>query len=265
MKKLLSIALATAGFAHVGFGQASPSPDALPPGPLVVQRTPGTLQWTVDFTYGENPKPEKAAARERRFRKLAEEDPALAKAMDDPQFQQALDAPRLKRLVITKTGDLRHEERFFEGGQKAETWRGADFRVEKKINLADWSVSLAEAPPGDFPEFNWVSRANFTRIETTDDRKVAVFEQKLDPVRVLFPQVSQHNAPPADEELLVPVTAKIDMKMHLPVSLEIAGDKRVYTFPDSPPLAIVMPPEVAAALQETRARIQEQTRPLSRP
>jgi hypothetical protein len=122
-----------------GLAQDAEAPENAPPptGKLIVSQMPDMAQWIIDSTYTNVPKPGEPSGLDR-IKQAALKDPALAKAIEDPQYLFMLLNVRPVHVVVTKTGQIRHEVRDMEQGYKDETWANGDLVVERKpIDLLD--------------------------------------------------------------------------------------------------------------------------------
>lgn len=238
--------------------QTTGEKNALPPGPIIVALMPDFAQWTIDYIYSNAVKPGEDSVQLARYKKLALEDPALAKAMEDPNFVYTLNPARPKHVMITKTGDIRHEEDDLERDLKKEIWCSGDVKVERGPNKPDLIVSTGNVVSStEFPEFNWISRQGFTGIETANGHQCLVFKQEVDPIMISIGR--------AGVGTTVPAVAYIDRDTHYPVSLQFGVETRQYTILSPPPAQLTIPEDVAAAMKAMEVRIQEAGPHLSPP
>jgi hypothetical protein len=100
---------------------------------------------------------------------------------------------------------------------------------------------------------NWVSKGNYTGIESQQGRKCLVFKASVDMFEVLNPQAFKFGLR-ADHS--VEATAYIDLKTRYPVALKFDNATLQYTFEAPPAASLEMPDEFAAAATALKARLQ---------
>ncbi len=242
--------------------------DQLPPGPLIVPAMPTTAQWTIELTYKEPSTPESAAAKLASFKRSAEKDPVLAKELANPQFAFAITMPRPQRIIVTKSGDLRHQAIEYERGYKGDIWLFNGFLVTRLPSSPVLNAVVSVEKAKDFPEFNWISRENFTGLKKVGPTECLSFKQDLPPMTVLAPvQFARENGGemPKTGPQMVPVIAYIDVQTRTPVALVLDGEPRRYTI--DPPLTtpIFVPADFAAAAKDAKTRVDAATKTLSPP
>ena len=235
-----------------------PTKGVLPPGPLIIDQMPAFAQWTIDYTYSNTPKPGEPSALDL-YKQEALKDPALAKALEDPQYVFSLQNIRPLHMVVTKTGNVLHQETTFEQNYKGEMWANRTVKVEKRPNLSELvAVIRNDLQDAAFPGFDWISKRNLAGIETKDGHKCAVFKGQVDPVAISHPgEVGSGTT--------VPAIAYIDSETHYPVSFQFGVETRQYTFLAPPTDELVMPDEFVAAGKAMMAQIQKATPHLGRP
>ncbi len=260
MKKSLFIAsVILMVFAEQGRCQPTLAQPSLPPGPLIANHMPDYAQWTIDYTYSDAPKPGADSALLTQYKKLALQDPAIAKAMANPHFIDALNPARPVHVVITKTGNIRHVERSLERGLKSELWSDAGTRIEQNANMPGPIVSMGNSvTQNEFPEFNWVSKESFTGIDTGNGHQCLVFKSQVDTLELAHPGSGGSG-------VTVPAIAYIDLKTRYPISLQFGVETRQFTYLAPPTAQLVLPDECAAAVKATEDRIQKATPHLSPP
>jgi hypothetical protein len=252
--------------------ETAPSPTAQPPPspPLLAPHLPDWCQWTVDYTYPPGDPEKMHADRMAAYNKLADQDPTVARAMSNPEFAFLLDEPRPVHVTVVKTGDISHEDRTLERGFEWERWTIGDTMVDKLPESPKLDVHIEGLDPVDqFPEFQWISVANFKEREKLQGVDCLVFQQTLNPLEISHPKqfgADKRNHPDKlSPGTFVEVTAVVADATRLPVALEMATESRRYTFL-APPTAMLVPPApFASAAQELKARLDAAIKPLSPP
>ena len=254
-------------FAYCAVAQNAPQPAGTPQPPpsppFVATHLPEWCQWTVDF---KRPPSASNASGDPldAYRKLAAQDPTVAKAMQNPQFVFSLNEPRPLRKVIVKTGPVSHEVDTLERGYRHEIWTMGESVVEKFPGSPKLVAHTEDpnSPANLFPEFDWLSTSNFKRRQKLNGVDCLIFEAKLNPLDVLVPGVGAE----ASESAKVEATAVIAEQSRLPMALSMGSESRLYTFL-SPPTAILVPaPPFVAAAQELKAQLRcRHPAPLSPP
>jgi hypothetical protein len=219
-------------------------------GPVMINPMPTFSQWTVDCTYTDVTKPGDNSQMQK-LQKAAQTDPLLAKQLKDPQFLASLKDSRPKRIVITKTGDTRHEETVFISGDSEADWRIGNIEVSRATAAPQWEAKVkAGFAAKDFPELQWVSADNFTGVKAENGRKFLAFQE------------ARHDTEGND---LGMATAYIDVDTRYPASYRFRTEVRQYTIQPPPVSPLAVPGEVAAASQALTVRIDKATPHLSAP
>jgi hypothetical protein len=238
--------------------------DQLPPGPLIVESMPDMAQWSIDYTYKDGSNAQTEAAVLANYKKLAQQDPAVAKAMADPHFLYALAPPRPLRKVITKTGDIRHEEVQLERDFKSETWSFGGFRVERRPDAAQLVPAVMNTQAKDLPEFSWISKESFQGVKKVGAVDCLAFQKEIDGAAILDPETFTQRGSRKGASLSRAV-AYVDVKTRYPVALVLNDDPLRYTIMPSPTAKLVVPDDFAAVAREAKARLDAVTKPLSPP
>jgi hypothetical protein len=251
MKKSIILLLFLCVFLCSGNAQASaPDSPQLPSGPLIVAQMPDLAQWSVDSTYSDAAKADQPSALDR-YRKEAEKDPALAKAIADPQYLLTLLNPRPTQVLYSKSGNIRHEVRTLELGYKRELWAKGEIMVERKPGIPDLVASIFDASGLDaFPEFDWIARNNFVGSQIYNNVKCFAFKMDV--------YDDQHH-------FLGTKFAYIDQKTLYPLGYIFGTETRKYTI--LPPLTseLTVPDDFLAAGKAMLARVQRATPHLGPP
>ncbi|HEX4139395.1 MAG TPA: hypothetical protein VHY09_03550 [Candidatus Methylacidiphilales bacterium] len=194
---------------------------------------PAFSQWTIDYTYSGDAPPKPTA----------------------PGAPPAPLSRRPVRVTVTKTDPISHQEEDFEQGLRADTWSNGDVVVEQKPGNPQLNAYLPGAADKntDFPQFNWVSKANFTGIRSQQGRKCLVFKASLDIFEILNPQAFKFGLRADHSE---EATAYVDLKTRYPVSLQFGPAALQYTFQPPPTAPLEMPDEFAAAAKALKIRLQ---------
>jgi len=255
-KHFLIIACISAALACFANAQSDISADKklLASGPLFVNPMPDPSQWAVDFTYTDAPQPgdtSRDTAQMERLQKAAQQDPALAGQLKNPQFLFSIKNIRPKRIVITKSGDIRHEERLMERDYKEESWRTGDVEVEQKANSKKLSVKMMSSfAARDFPELGWISLKNFVGIQSLNGRKCFAFEQE---------RYDDEHQP------IGKAGAYVDVDTRYPVAFRYLTQVYQYTILPPPATALTVPDEFAAAAKAKMEQIKKATARLAQP
>lgn len=231
----------------------------IPPGPLIIEHMPDYAQWAIDYTYTDAPKPGQESDLVARYRKLAQEDPSVAKAMADPHFLDTLEPARPIHVVVTKTGVIRHVDKNLERSLHDEIWMNGDVTIERRPGVPNLVVSLGNPLiQNDFPEFSWISKEAFSGVESVNGHPCLVFKQQVDPVGLEHPGLTGIGG-------TIPVIAYVDLKTRYPVSLQFGVETRQISILSAPTEQLVVPDEFAAAAKTTLDRIQKAIPRLSPP
>lgn len=249
--------------------QITSGTEQLPPGPLIVGKMPGAAQWTVDYAYADPPKPGTESAKLAGLKEMAAKDPVLAKAMANPQFVFSLDTPRPLHVAITKTGKIRHETRELERNFKSESWTVGECVVERRPNAPTLIAYLGGGGAKEFPEFNWISEANFIGIKKLAGMDCLVFQEEINPLQISFPERfagdKKRGMEKGNGSGGVRAIAYIDSQTRYPVALQLGTEARHYTFFPTPVNTLSVPEDFAAAAREAKSRIDAVTKPLAKP
>ena len=211
--------------------EETPVKEPLPPGPLVVAKMPNFSRWSIDFTY--------PSAK-----------PAQPSASSDQKNKPApTDSPL--RIVVTKTGDITHEEKTFENGATGELWSNHDTAAERIPNSPTLVAGFSNGPVGNaFSDFDWISKDNYVGNVMHNQVKCMVFKQ------------SQYDF---EGGFLGLATDYVDFKTHYPVEYNRNSASRVYTILAPPTDQLVIPEEFLAAGKALKDKLQKATPHLAAP
>jgi len=205
-----------------------PVKEPLPPGPLIVTHMPAFAQWSIDFTYPPAAKP--------------------------GQKDQAVGFPgqiRPIHILVTKTGNITHEERIFEHDLKGEMWSNGDIAAERLPNSSALNAGFGNGQAGNaFPDFDWITKENYIGTKSHNQVKCMVFKQ---------PQYDFEGG------FLGIATAYVDIKTRYPVEYQRNEASRIYIILAAPPAQLVMPNDVLAAGKGMKDRLQKATPHLAPP
>lgn len=212
------------------------APPDLPPGPLL-KPAPDFSTWTVTTKI--------VTAR---GQDAAEEGPA------DGQGN-----PADKRVTVTKTGNIRKEEKLDQSGGRTESWTFGGYTVtlEKDSDVPTVGInptakdSKPEAQARkDFPGFEWISAKNFAGVVPVSGKDCLVFRGQT----------------PGDEQTAsYTAVAGIDAQTRLPVSLALGEERKVFEFGPPPTAALVLPQGVKDAIDSWKSHLDVVSRPPPRP
>ena len=253
--------------------KAAGTPQGPPAPPLVAPQLPIWCQWTVDYTYSSTAQGSSPTALLAAYKKMAAQDPLLAKMMANPQFIYSLVEPRPLHTLVVRTGEVRHEVRNLERGFMDDRWTLGDAMVDKKPESPQPIVTLIGASSNsEFPEFNWISTSNFTGRKKVNGVDCLVFQQKLNPLEISNPDRFADDRKGAsgprtaeDEETFVQASAYVADQTRLPVMLETPTETRHYAFLLPPAEKLAPPALFLDAAHDAKARVDASTRPLSPP
>ena len=219
MKKLLSIVATLAAAAGLVRAAAPPGDKPeLPPGPWVVPQMPAMAQWAVDYVYADALPP------------AAPGTPAATDPFGDPRNM------RPARVVVEKTGSIRHERWTLGAELKQEVWAWGEMVVKQGPRGKAFTPTVGSDAGGNaFPEMNWISPEHFVGTESKDGKKMWVFKKEW------FDE---------DHKSLGISTAIVDPDTRYPVSYDYPPETRHYAVLSPPQGMLAVPPEFAAAGRE---------------
>lgn len=210
----------------------APAPDM----PFI--KSPEAIAYTASFAYKDSPSAKSSPSQQ-----------------GDDSARKVIE-PRIKAIAVEMVGDLRHDNRQWEGGETPakELWysqtaafkEGTDARGKPNgIHSEPAFAKGAEA----FPELTWVGKDNFVGVIQAGELLIDVYRYKFvaDDVGGFTPIFFQN------EE----VTAYIDRKTRLPLSVKTSQYLLSYTY-RTPPTSLNPPVEYLTAFQkykEKKARI----------
>lgn len=233
---LFTLLLAAAAQAQ----QAAPSPDALPPGPLL-NKAPDFAQWTITAKSSGAAVPTAEG-----------EDQGAAKKEKEKERPQGD-----LRIGTIQTGKVRHQVRVKGSQVIGDLWtvEGATVSIDphsKMPQVAGGGGGTAEA---DFPGLEWISANNFAGIQGVGGRKAIVFKGRADYL------IDAESTLPEQ----VDATAYIDLETRLPIAMK-RGDVYTFEFGPKPQTMLTPPPAVSQALVDARQRaLRSAARPAPEP
>jgi len=234
MRHLFAIMLAIFAMAAVACAQSPEGGiEALPPGPLIQLRAPEFARWVITC----NPK----------------------KAGESTKYQFS------KRIVVTKTKDIRHEEITDESGHITEKWCccnsifWTDPLEKKRIALGN-SIEAAgdlyvNYSKTDFPGTEWISASNYSEIKSFVGQDCIVFKE-----RRTGDQESSSVLPNADSAVVY-----VDLKTRLPVYLQRGGEIRIYQFEAPPQVMLALPLDIQQMLERDKKHKEEMAQMPAKP
>jgi len=241
------------------------SPD-IPSGPLVATETPAFSHWTVTCTYaGGDNDAKRDAAYSAAAAKMAASDPVLARML--ATRPDMMHRPRLKQRNVIKTGKVRVESWTYADGKQEEKWQNEKGAVTRSAFTGKFTVQMldGEKTP-DFPEFAWLNAGNFKEIKMVNGNKCMVFVGKIQVGQIEDPIFFAKDARPVEgDEATITATAVINLETRMPVSVQYRDQTRKYEYPPAPTVALTMPPEFAAVVQQVEERTKARNAPLSPP
>ena len=237
---------------RAGAQQPQATPPPLAPGPLL-SRAPAYSQWLVSIKYASG---------------------APGASVSVPDAQTKYD----QRTLVRKTGDIRYEVTVTADKQKTEKWcRGnvqatvipgvADPEISQSGSRGRGNTGFADYSKTDFPGFDWISKGNYTGVQTIEGVPCIVFHTGSDSGSA--PAASP--APAAGggaAAIAIPSggsTAYISDEGRLPVLLVTDNGVNFYQFEAAPTVPLVLPPKVQAAIDFLQARLQQAAAPAAVP
>ncbi|XHR28348.1 MAG: hypothetical protein ACFUZC_20815 [Chthoniobacteraceae bacterium] len=245
MKKLFLV-LIFLGLAGSWLRAQSPGPAPLPPNSTVIlRRAPAFACWEVTF----EGKPGSASM------------------------------PGLRSVLLTKTGEIVHEQFRFENGQAGECWLIGPTQMvrlpgDRAIKMDLYGKGLPITPYAlnatDFPGFDWVSPQTYTGVKKADGRVYSIFQKYGTRMEVDEPEMvrflSDLNAGQSiNTGEALPVIAVVDGQTYLPVALHLGGEVRRYRFLEAPKAMQSLPEEFGAIYRNAMERLRECSKPISPP
>ncbi len=234
--------------------QATPPPIPRPP---FLKRAPDSSQWLVSVATGQT----------------------------DPSRPKDLPVKYDKRMLVTKSGPIRWEitvdgsgtrlsDRWCEGNVQTLLFPGkTDPVVIVQGATLSWNGAaggFADYTKTDFPGFEWISKKNYVGMQTISGIDCIVFHS--DPAGgtggMALPAASPtaDGAPPAAPPIpQTGVTAYIEEDNRMPVLLQIEKETTTYQMRPPPTTPLTVPPNVQAALDAIKARVQLASRPQAAP
>lgn len=235
----------------------------LPSGPLLTEPAPEYSAWSIAFEY---PKAESEAdsraGYQAAWERLANGDPALAKFLaKHPTHMKG--KPRIQEVTTVKTGDIRREVTTYTSGQKDERWVKGDI-VVRRSGLTGKIEVETESTAVDFPELSWIQPRDFKEVRKMHGAECLFFEGQIERLQVEDGRLYGAIGGTGTEERLK-ATAVIDLKTRRPLSLEFERVKRTYTFGPRPSSKLVLPRDLAAAVQKIQQQANARNASLSSP
>lgn len=206
-----------------------------PAGPLL-KRAPEFSSWIVTFS---SPRPP-----------------------DEKPPSAGQEPPSLRRIVVTKTGEIRQIVSSDAEGRRMEIWAipglQAVLRPEWAEPLLTDGVNAQDAfflnfHATDFPGFEWVSAGNFRGVEKVGERECLVFQDRV------------RQADATAGEVAMAQTAFVDLATRLPVKLDNGGEIANYRFESPPTAKLRLPADVLSAIEARAEKAREITRKPARP
>ena len=143
--------------------EASPTPRPTPPAPPLLNGTPDSAAWKI-------------------VRYVI---PKLGEQSAEAVVRSVATAPKPESLTsVSKTGQVRHQERKLKTGEQEDIWyeHGNRIIMESvwKIPMFEGNTSGVKLPLGpDFPELAWISASNFVGTQEDQGATYFVFETQV--------------------------------------------------------------------------------------
>lgn len=214
--------------------EETPVKEPLPAGPLIVTKMPDFARWSIDFTYPSAKTGQPAESPNQKSQPTA------------PAGQN-----RPIHIVVTKTGDITHEEKTFENGSTGQMWSNRDTAAERVPNSPVMVAGFSSGPGENaFLDFDWISKENYVGTVTHNQVKCLVFKQ---------------NQYDFEGGFLGMATAYVDFKTRYPVEYNRNSASRIYTIMAPPTEQLVIPSEFLAAGKAVKDKLQKATPHLAAP
>jgi hypothetical protein len=238
---------------------------ALPPGFVFRNQTPDFSSWTIQIVHPETEKDRqtKQEAFGAAMQKMVAENPSVARIVSVNPTLGAMKPP-VEKIQVTKTGKIRREEITFAGGKTEQRWWIPAGYVQKDpfTGRVNFEAGVDGEGMPAFPELAWISAENFRGLDKTG---ALIFEGRQDRLALEDPKLFGLTQGVGGEDAQVAVRALIDPKSQRPVSVEWERQVRTYHFGPAPSTALILPPDLAAIVQQSAQRAATATRPLSPP
>jgi hypothetical protein len=197
--------------------------EALPPGKLIVTSMPAFAQWSIDFTYRPEAKPGQAVSGNM----------------------------RPVHVLVTKTGDITHEEKTFENGMYGEMWSNHNIAVQRLPNSLVLEAGFGNGGAANaFPDFDWISKESYVGTQEHNHIKCMVFKQ---------PKYGIENG------FLGIATAYVGFTSRYPVGYEMNDESRAYAILPPPTVQLAIPDNFLTAGKAMIVKLQRATPHLAPP
>jgi len=229
-----------ASLSHLQAAGPAASPVPLAPGPLL-NFAPSFAQWLVSTTSG-----------------------TAAAVIPDAQTKYA------ERTLVRKTGPIRYEVTVYDDGRKVEKWcEGADQatiipgiknpELSNGAGMAKGNIQFTDYSKADFAGFEWISKGNYVGVQTMEGIPCIVFHvDTTDDGDTATPSTAGTAAGSATPSGR---SAWIDAEKRLPVLLQDDNVITFYQMEPAPTTQLVLPPDVQAAFNVSRAYRAQATAP----
>lgn len=212
-------------FAAMAFAQNEKKAET--PAPPFVKNAPSRAAWTID--YGSD---------------RADAEP---RSDSSPVRQKAR---QVVRVEVRKVDGTRQETTTWSDGGSSETWFYKNWILLSRPDFPDIQVmdrshlneAVVKTQPdyakGDFPNLSWITGEKFAGARTVREHRCNIFQDGSGPEA--GGQVNQ-------------IEAAIDSTSGLPVQIRNGAVTQVYSYQESPPSPLELPPRFAAALARYQA------------
>jgi hypothetical protein len=169
-----------------------------------------------------------------------------------------------QRILVRKTGDTREEIYVDATGEQTDKWIVDGLQANIDPHTQEASLTGAGSgggaaafdPKTDFSGFEWISRSNYTGVQTMEGIPCIVFH--IDPSAGDAPTPSPTPANP-NAPATIPQsgdTAYIAYQGRLPVLLQQGGTTTLYQFQPAPSTPLTPPASVQDVINSLKARAQ---------
>lgn len=244
MKLLITLLLLSLPTALLAQSGNVPVP---PDGPLIA-KVQGNLSWEVSYRYA-NPPGSHAGGQ-----------------VDEAQTHPGtLSDKLLSSCKVTKVGNSRFDQTITLSGLKTDRWTFDGIQITKSSGSAlpilsegAGSADYVHYSSNDFPEFSWISTANFVGLAKIAGRDCLVFKSDVSRANFAGPMTIDSARDPESVQKLSTVAcmACTAVDTRLPVLLQIGTEMRQYVFYPSPS-ALDIPKEIRNMAEARTKRIHE--------
>jgi len=202
-----------------------------PPVPPFVKNAPSRAGWKIEY--------------------------GAVRTNDAPKAGSPLEGQKPRRIIrveVNKVAGTRQEITTWSDGGTSEAWfygnwillSHPDFPEIRVLDRTHLNEAVVKTQPdyskGDFPALAWITGDKFAGVRTIGNRRCYVFRDGAGPDKA--------GSATASDEKPGQIEAAIDCGSGLPVQLRNGTTIQSYSFQESPPSSLELPPRFAAALEK---------------